>query len=857
MVELAKGVGGVEQLFRIRRHRRPQRDIVGTPMNLRRSIGFTSDPATPGPLAQPARPSSRRVSFNDTWLFHRGEAVGAHTIGFDDSSWACLRLPHDWAIEGPFDQIHGPHCGALPSYGVAWYRKRFTVDEEQGLQYRIEFDGAMSNASVWLNGHELGTRPSGYASFAFDLTPHLRRGHEANLLAVRLAPEIHSSRWYPGAGINRNVWLTKTRRIHVAHWGTYVTTPSVSDKQALVVVKVEVRNSEDRPASVTVDTTVTAASGAEVGRAGSMSATIPAGQSRSLETAVHVVRPQLWDVDCPVLHYANTSVLADGSEVDHYVTPFGIRTIAFDARRGFLLNGLRVPIQGVCLHHDHGALGTAVNRRAIERQLETMKSMGANAIRTSHNPPAPELLDAADRIGLLVMDEAFDEWRRTKIQNGPGTYFDEWGERDLRDMICRDRNHPSIVLWGIGNEVLEQDDAGGRELARQLREIVRQEDPTRPVTAGFNHIDNAIKHRLAFEVDVVGLNYGAPRYPQIVRKHRDWVVLGTETASTVSSRGIYHHPIEKYEKHSSRRLTGYDVIAPPWAYPPDVEFEMLDRLPNIAGEFVWAGSDYLGEPTPYFQQDAVYDEGDWPARSSYFGIVDLAGFPKDRYYLYQSRWSREPMVHLLPHWNWEGHEGRSIPVFVYTNLDEAELFLNGRSCGRKKRGKDTVDLPVGKNVSRTRSFRSRYRFAWSVAWSPGVLKVVASNPGATPVIKEVTTAGSPARINLVPDRSTLIADGEDISFITVLIEDDDGNLCPLAENLVTFDVTGPASIAAVDNGDAASTEPFRGNSRHAFAGMALLVIRPERNRAGRIIITARAEGLRHASVELTSAHLSG
>jgi beta-galactosidase len=803
----------------------------------------------PGP---PVQPSRRRVRFNDAWLFRRGDADGAEAIAFDDACWTRLDLPHDWAVEGPFDRTYGPDCGGLPCYGIGWYRKHFTVSDERNTLHRIEFDGAMANARVWLNGEELGSRPYGYASFAFDLTPHLRPSWQDNVLAVRVAPEDGSSRWYTGAGINRNVWLTETNRIHIAHWGTSVTTPTVSDDEALVSVRTEVCNRGDRSVTATMEAQVIAQSGSEAGRAASAPAMISIGQTRTLEAAVRVPRPDRWNFDHPVIYQAKISVFLSGVEVDHHVTPFGIRTIAFDPKQGFVLNERRVPLKGVCLHEDYGALGTAVNRRAIERQLQTMKAMGANAIRASHNPPAPELLDAADRFGLLVVVEAFDEWKQSKVQNGYGKYFDEWSERDLRDMVRRDRNHPCIVLWSIGNEVLEQADPAGREVARRLVGIVREEDSTRPVTAGFNQIDNAINNGLVQEVDVVGLNYGAPSYKQIVRKHPDWIVLGTETASTVSSRGTYHLPVEKYEKHPSRRLTSYDLIAPPWAYPPDVEFDMLDRLPSIAGEFAWAGSDYLGEPTPYFGEHMANCEDDWPARSSYFGIVDLAGFPKDRYYLYQSHWSDEPMVHVLPHWSWDGHEGRPIPVFVYTNLDEAELFLNGRSYGRKKRGKGRVAIPVGRKVNRVGRFKSRYRLAWSVPWSPGVLTVVGSKPGYAPVIKEIRSAGPPARLGLAPDRTCLSADGEDLSFITVRIEDKDNGLCPLAENLVTFEIDGAASIAAVDNGDSATTEPFRGNSRHAFAGLALLVIRTERGHAGRIMVSAAATGLEPSSVELTS-----
>jgi beta-galactosidase len=804
--------------------------------------------ATSGVAAPPELGASRRTSLDADWRFFRGEAAGAEKLDFADGSWRRLDLPHDWAIEGPFDRKYGPHRGALPFFGVGWYRKHFTLPASaRGRTVSVEFDGAMAHARVWLNGEALGGRPYGYIGFSFDLTPHLRLG-EDNVLAVRLAPKDHSSRWYPGAGIYRHVWLDVMGPVHVARWGTYVTTPRVSDAEATVVVRTEVRNRGSSEAVVAVETSLVDATGAIVARA-TRAARVPAEGSATVAPELTVTRPERWDVGRPYLYQAVSVIRDHERAVDRTSTSFGIRSILFDRTRGFVLNGRRVPLQGVCLHHDLGALGTAVDGRAIERQLEILQGMGANAIRTSHNPPAPELLGAADRLGFVVMDEAFDEWRKTKVANGNGTFFDEWGERDLRDMIRRDRNHPSVVLWSIGNEVLEQADPDGWKLARRLTAICHEEDPTRPVTAGFNQLDNAIRNGLVAEVDVAGFNYQAPRYGEVLRKHPDWIVLGAETSSCVSSRGVYHLPIEKYQKHPSRQITSYDVIAPPWAYAPDVEWAALDRFPRVLGEFVWTGFDYLGEPTPYFMWNQPRDD-DWPSRSSYFGIVDLAGFPKDRYYLYQSRWTDEPMVHLLPHWNWEGREGREIPVFAYTNAEEVELFLNGRSLGRKRKGTDLVTIPVGEKGGSHGTLRTPYRLAWSVPWEPGVLRAVAFREGAQVATTEVRTAGEPARVVLSPDRVRLAADGEDLSFVTVRIEDVAGALCPRADNLVRFEVTGAGRIAGVDNGDPTSLASFQAPERRAFGGLALLIVRTERDREGAIRIVATSDGLQSAGVSL-------
>jgi len=790
--------------------------------------------------------AERRASFNEGWRFFKGEAPAAEQPGFNDSAWRALDLPHDWAIEGPFDPQNNPETGGLPIFGIAWYRKQFTVPADgRGKFYSVEFDGAMSNSTVWLNGHKLGGRPYGYSSFELELTPYLNFGQE-NVIAVRLAPEDRSSRWYPGAGIYRNVWLVTTGPVHVAHWGTYVTAQDVLSVRATVVARSEIRNENAQTEQLTVETAIMDAAGHAVARQ-SDNATILPGQTAPLKQTLLVPNPQRWDVDRPYLYRSVTTVKSAGNVADEYVTPFGIRTVEFKPDQGFLLNGRHLKIRGVCNHHDLGALGAAVNRRAIERQLQIMKAMGANAIRTSHNPPAPELLELCDQLGLLVMDEAFDMWRIPKVPNGYSKYFADWGATDMRDMIRRDRNHPSIILWSIGNEIPEQSKPNGWQTAKALSVIAQQEDPTRPTTAGFDQWPAAIKNGLADQVDVPGFNYKPMRYEQIQKEHPKWVIYGSETSSCVSSRGVYHLPIEKYQKHPSLQVSSYDIISPSWAYCPDVEFDAQDRLPNVLGEFVWTGFDYLGEPTPYGSRK------DWPSRSSYFGIVDLAGFPKDRYYLYQSVWTSQPMVHVLPHWNWAGREGQAIPVMAYTNAEEVELFVNGKSLGRKKRGVDTVVIPVGPNVAETRKFTTKYRLEWEAPYQPGTLRAVAYKGGAQVATDEVHTAGAPARIRLIPDRAKIHADGQDLSFITVRIEDQDGNLCPLADNLVQFKLDGAGRIEAVDNGNAATVEPFHADHRKAFSGMALLIVRSYADREGSIQIEATSEGLQPARAGLNAA----
>jgi len=814
--------------------------------------GLAKQPPAPAIIRSgdsPQATAARRTAFNQGWRFFRGEAAGGEQIGYDDAAWAEVRLPHDWAIDGPFDRALNPHTGALPIAGIGWYRKTFTLPADGGRRfYAIEFDGVMSNARVWINGHALGGRPYGYIGFGFDLTPYLTLGGTPNVIAVRLAPEADASRWYPGAGIYRNVWLDTTGPVHVARWGTYVRTPLVSDDAATVAVTTELNNRLDHEAAVEVRLSILDEAGKPV-TSSTTQAQVPAAGSSNAAAYLSIPRPQRWDVEQPHLYSLVTEVIEGSKVVDRITTPFGVRSIAFDRERGFLLNDRPLKLHGVCLHHDLGALGAAVNRRATMRQLQIMKEGGVNAIRTSHNPPSPELLEFADRLGLLVIDEAFDMWRIPKVPNGYSKYFDEWSERDLRDMVRRDRNHPSIIMWSIGNEIPEQGSADGWREARRLTGFFHEEDPTRPTTSAFNNWEDAIRNRLADEVDIPGFNYKPTHYREILQAHPRWIIYGSETASCVSSRGTYHLPLEKYEKHPSLQISSYDIIAPPWAYCPDVEFAAQDALPMLLGEFVWTGFDYLGEPTPYFgaKDDVSHD---WPARSSYFGMVDLAGFPKDRYYLYQSQWSKKPMVHVLPHWNWEGHQGRNIPVMAYSNADEVELWVNGVSQGRKRTLSRSIELPVGPRISETRQFQSKYRLLWNVPYQPGELRAIAYRGGKEVARSVVRTAGAPARIRLIADRSVIAADGDDLSFITVRVEDSRGVLCPLADDLLNFRVSGAAQIAAVDNGNSATVEAFHADHRRAFNGLALLIVRSKANQAGKIHIAAMSQGLAAAHLDL-------
>jgi len=794
-----------------------------------------------------------RNSFNENWLFEKSDDSLASKVNYDDSGWRQLSLPHDWAIEGPFAPEYNPRTGGLPVFGKAWYRKHFTIDDsKKGSEITLEFDGVMSNSKIYINGEKVYERPYGYSSFEINITPYVNFGKD-NIIAVSLNPETLSSRWYPGAGIYRNVWMEVKNPVHIKHWGSFITTPVITENKAEVSIETKIENTEELKGNYQIVTTIFDADNTEI-TTGAFEFDFD-GDEETLIQKLEIDNPKLWDFETPYLYKAVSTIYKNDVAIDNHSTSFGIRTIEFN-REGFFLNGRKEKLKGVCLHHDLGPLGAAVNYRAIQRQLEIMKEMGINAIRTSHNPASPEQLELCDKMGILVQAEAFDCWKLPKVENGYNKYWDEWHEKDLRDMIKRDRNHPSVIMWSIGNEVREQNEENGYIIARELTKICHEEDPTRPVTAGFNNLDQAIKNGLADEIDLVGANYKPTQYASVFNNnHKDWIVYGSETASTVSSRGVYHLPLQDYDKHESLQVNSYDFNSPNWAYPPDVEFFFQDSLPQILGEFIWTGFDYLGEPTPYGGKDNLTHgnwDVDWPSRSSYFGAVDLAGFPKDRFYLYQSQWTTEPMVHILPHWNWEGTGIKKIPVYCYTNCEEAELFVNGKSQGKRKKGIDKTRIPVsfwawGK---RPKYLDSPYRLNWDVAYEPGEIEVVAYNNGIEVKRNSIKTAGTPNKIQLIPDREIIHADGEDLSFITVKIEDENSIFCPLADNKVEFKVTGPATIAAVGNGNAASTEPFQANYRKAFNGLCLLVIKSKKDEAGEITIEASSSGLKSKSITL-------
>ena len=795
---------------------------------------------------------AQNYDFNKSWLFMNEEAEGAESTSFDDSNWRKLDLPHDWAIEGPFDVKYNARCGGLPFHGTGWYRKHFVAPEgSEGKVVRIEFEGAMYDAHVWVNGEFVGNRPFGYIGFEFDITKNLKFNGEENVVAVRLTPKDLSSRWYPGAGIYRNTWLKVNEPVHVAQWGTYITTPTVTDVKAAVQNETTVENKTNKAVQVEVKHEYFSPAGKSVASI-SENLDIDANSSAISGLFCYINNPKRWDLDSPNLYKAVTTIIHNGKVIDSYNSRFGIRTISYNTG-GFFLNGKQVRFNGVCLHHDNGALGAAVYRRADERKLQIMKQMGVNAIRTSHNPPSRELLELCDEMGLMVLDEAFDVWEIAKVPNGYNLFFEEWAETDLKDMIRRDRNHPSIVMWSIGNEILEQrEKQGGWRLAKKLHEYCVETDPTRPTTAGFNYYPAPYDNNMAQQVHIAGMNYKPASYKEVKENYPGLALYGSETSSCTSSRGVYHLPIEKYKTHESKQVTSYDLIGPPWAYPPDVEFYFQEQNPNMMGEFIWTGFDYLGEPTPYGGKDNStngYWNADWPSRSSYFGAVDLCGFPKDRFYLYQSQWTDKPMIHLLPHWNWEGKEGENIPVYCYTNCDEAELFLNGKSLGKRVKGKDLTTLKVDFLRYEPKTFDSRYRLSWDVPYDAGSLKVVGYKNGEAILEKEINTAGKPTQISLSVDRSEIQADGKDLAYITVRIEDKNGNFCPMADNLVNFVVEGVGELIAVDNGNAASTEPFQANYRKAFSGMCLAIIKSSEE-AGEIKINATSKRLRGADITI-------
>jgi len=797
------------------------------------------------------------ILFDRAWQFHLGESAGADQPVFDDSSWRTLDLPHDWMIEGvpgpdpsamdgPFDRKSpAGFGGAYLNGGIGWYRKTFTLPESaRDRHISILFDGAYMDADVTCNGQKLGNHPYGFTSFSYDLTPLLKYGDEKNVIAVRLNVVQPCCRWYSGAGLYRHVWLVVTQPVHIAQWGTTITTPKAEATDAQVNVATQVvAESGTAPSDATLTTILLDPSGKEVAwkedtQKASPGQTTPFNQTFSLPTA------QLWSTDSPVLYRAVSEVRVNGALADSYATLFGIRSIEFKKDEGFFLNGQRVQIKGVCDHHDLGCLGSAAYKRGFERQLQILKSMGCNALRTSHNPPSPEMLDLCDRMGILVMDECFDEWKLNKTKFGYGRFFDEWAEKDLTSMIYRDRNHPSIILWSIGNEVTEGFKPGGDKVATMLQDIVHREDPTRLVTSACQQPYNSVKYGFDKVLDIFGVNY-TPTIYQDQNVHAREIMIGSETASTVDTRGTYGLILGPdgtvVPDPKAPQLTCYDQWVPGWATNAQQEEIDLQNAPWIAGEFVWTGFDYLGEPTPY----------KWPSRSSYFGILDLCGFPKDRYYLYKSVWSHDPVVHILPSsWNWAGFEGKEIPVWIYTNADSVELFLNGQSLGVKKFPGDAevIDLPAKRGTAGSPLTPAHkgpsLHLAWSVPYAPGVLKAVATKNGAVVATDELDTAGDPAKILLDVDRSQIEGSGQDLAFIKVTLVDKDGHLCPNADNEITFSAEGTAAkLAGVDNGDPTNHESFQGSKHKAFHGLALAVLKSCDDATGAVTLTASADGL--------------
>jgi beta-galactosidase len=803
-----------------------------------------------------------RDAFDFDWKFFKGDAPGAQQPGFADAAWRALDLPHDWSIEGPFAQ-NEPSSGAggYAPTGTGWYRKRFRLPTAYAKRkVSVGFDGVFQNSEVWINGQYLGKRPFGYISFAYDLSPHLNLTGD-NVIVVRVDNSRQpGSRWYSGSGIYRHVWLTAVQPVHVAPWGTFVTTPKAAKEAASVHIQTRVRNQQGGVAAATLASAILDRDGRAVGSVAA-SHEIAAGGEYEFSHEVAVEKPSLWSIAEPYLYTLRSTLKVDGQTTDVHDTPFGIREALFDADRGFLLNGEHVKLNGVCLHHDAGCMGAAVPERVWERRLEVLKEMGCNAIRTSHNPPAPEFLDLCDRMGFCVMNEVFDEWKSGKPQvrgNGYSLHYDEWHERDVTDFVRRDRNHPSVVLWSCGNEIGDQLSPNGLELLRGLIHLFHREDPTRPVTAGCDQIaaePRAASDEFLGTLDVVGYNY-ADRwrerrelyYSLDKATHPSWRMIGTESSGMGGLRGDY------------RRLEPPAPGAPAPAAPtpgpggrgfgrgfPGLDTEQLWKFVRthdyVAGDFMWTGIDYLGESF-------------WPNHGATAGCLDMCGFPKDGYYFYQSQWTSKPMLHLFPHWNWKGREGQFLTVACYTNCDSVELFLNGKSVGAKgftfprygMQGRYGQYAPGAAAGIRT---TSDLHLAWDVPYEPGTLRAVGTKGGQPVLTVEIATTGDPAALAVAADRDTIRADRRDVVHLAVSALDAQGRVHPDAENEVTFEVQGPGQLIGLDNGDPSSTEDYKGKQRRCLHGRCLAIVQST-GAAGQIRVTASSPGLKPSTVTVTA-----
>lgn len=799
------------------------------------------------------------------WKFTRIDNSQSYSPGFNDSKWQSVVVPHDWAIYGPFSSQndlqavaisqdgqktameHAGRTGGLPFVGVGWYRINFKAPEfTKGKKATILFDGAMSHPQVYLNGKEVGSWAYGYNSFHLDITSYMNEGEE-NVLAVRLENLPESSRWYPGAGLYRNVHVIITNDAHIPVWGTQLTTPQINSDFAKINLKTKLVCSTD--SKVDNFRLVTEIKDSNNKVVATNEAKLSKYDGDLFEQNLVVNQPNLWDTENPYLYKAVSKLYQGSTLKDEYTTTFGIRSIEIIPDKGFFLNGKKTLFRGVCLHHDLGPLGAAINEAALRRQITILKDMGCNAIRTSHNMPSPEQIKVCDEMGMMVMAESFDEWKVAKCKNGYNLSFDEWAEKDLVNLLHNFRNSASVVMWSIGNEVPEQGMKGGGKVARFLQDICHREDPTRPVTQGMDNPKAAVNNNFAAVMDVAGFNYRTFMYPDNYDKLPQGLILGSETASTVSSRGTYKFPVERkaMQQYNDHQSSSYDVEYCSWSNLPEDDYIQHDELPYCMGEFVWTGFDYLGEPTPYYTN--------WPSHSSLFGIVDLASLPKDRYYLYRSHWNpTKETLHILPHWSWKGREGEVTPVFVYTNYPSAELFINGKSQG--KRTKDisvTIDNSKDSASMKELKRQKRYRMMWmDTKYEPGTLKVVAyDKDGKAVAEKEVRTAGVPHHIELVADRTSLTANGKDLSYVTVKVVDKNGNLCPNANQLVKFKVKGVGMYRAGANGDPISMDLFHLPQMTLFNGMLTAIIQTT-DKAGNIILEASAKGVKNGQITLQS-----
>ncbi len=799
-------------------------------------------------------PQRIRESFDFGWKFRKGDSPAAEAPGFSDADWGTLDLPHDWSIEGAFDEkASSSYCGAYLPAGIGWYRKQFRLpDSYKDKKLTVEFDGVYQLSEVWINGHYLGKRPYGYVPFFYDLTPHVKFGNE-NVIAVKVDNSHQTNcRWYSGSGIYRHTWLLSTNKIHIAHWGTFVSSPQVSKEMATLHINTRINNESGNAARCTLVTSIIDHDGNAV-QDSEASQEIAAGKAYEFLQQIKVNTPHLWSVADPYLYKVRSTVRTPGRTVDEYDTPIGIRQAVFDADQGFLLNGERMKINGVCLHHDGGSVGAAVPERVWERRLEILKEMGCNAIRTSHNPYAAEFLDLCDRMGFLVMNEAFDEWKVPKGQIGPNgyaEYFDEWYERDVQNFVRRDRNHPSVVLWSAGNEIGDQGSPQGPETLEKLLKVFRAEDPTRPVTAGCDHIHSdppseAATPQFLALLDVVGYNYvdrwrdRREKYYSIDRNaFPQRRFIGTESEAMGGIRGEYP------DLFSAAPAAAEGFF--PFLRGRNVDVEQLWKFVStydyVAGDFMWTGVDYLGEAR-------------WPMKGSCTGVIDTCGFRKDGFYFYQSQWTDKPVLHLFPHWNWKGKEGQIIPVTCFTNCDTVELFLNGRSLGVKGYAFPRLgmegrwgNLPDRAKILRT---TGDLHLSWDVLYEPGALKAVGTRDEKIVATAEIFTTGQPAAIGLSSDRESIATDRRDVAHLTVRILDNQGRVLPTADNEVTFQIEGAGSLLATDNGDPASHQDYQSNRRKAFNGLCLAIVKSN-GKAGPIQVTALSPALQTARVILAT-----